>query len=403
MFGINKTVTGYSSTFWLLLLVYFSDDTLLFGTSGILAYMIVKYIIMAFVLVYFCSNKKIPSGIGLQMLILVSFLFTFQSLFTGMKIGYVYNVFLLLTALVYATNISEIKFRQDFRWIVYVLSIFSLVIYFIAQYIPSVLQLFPVISNVAHNYYYNCYVSIVPELIGLRNYGIFREPGAYMVYLNMAIYFEWFSDNPSKKRIVVYIITLITTFSTGGIIIGAFIILCGFVKKRKLSLSAAVIPILVLFYLYIFKDTDNIYYNLLFSKIEDNSGTTIARTSSITVPIVMFSENPLGVGPEAYNSMFPVLSQRMYGYPIEGDLSTNTFLKHLAVYGMFVFLFYFTCFFRYVKKVTDTNFGFVILFLVLLMALSNEDMRVSMVFNILIAYGISLKSTKNKRSLDIKI
>jgi hypothetical protein len=77
-----------------------------------------------------------------------------------------------------------------------------------------------------------------------------------------------------------------------------------------------------------------------------------------------------------------------YGYSIEADVSTNTFMKLLAVYGIFIFSFYTVGLYKFTKKMYSRKLISLAFFIVLLLAFSNEDMRTSICFGILVAYGL---------------
>lgn len=71
-----------------------------------------------------------------------------------------------------------------------------------------------------------------------RNAGMFWEPGAFAGYINIALFFLLFlSDFEKKKyRFAILVAALLTTFSTTGYIVFAFLITSYFIKNRKLSI-----------------------------------------------------------------------------------------------------------------------------------------------------------------------
>ena len=78
----------------------------------------------------------------------------------------------------------------------------------------------------------------------------------------------------------------------------------------------------------------------------------------------MFKMNPLGVGPESYNALFPKISQAKYGMAIMADVTTNTFMKLLAVYGIFIFLLFMYAMTKFAKIATNNRFQMVIMIVI---------------------------------------
>ena len=79
----------------------------------------------------------------------------------------------------------------------------------------------------------------------------------------------------------------------------------------------------------------------------------------------------------------------MYGEALDADLSTNTLTKNLAVYGPLVFLLYFTYLVRFTKMSFQSGSYRLLFLFVLILAMSNEDIRSSILYFIILAYGAS--------------
>jgi len=224
-----------------------------------------------------------------------------------------------------------------------------------------------------------------------RNFGIFREPGVFMIYLNLAYFFELFSFEKSKKRLVSYFIAIILTLSTSGYLILFLISVFYLVKKRKVKYHLLFIVILLAISFVLFKYES--IYNILFYKIENKTGSYYARLASLTVPLEMFKNNIFGIGPEQYDKMFPQISQSLYGMRINSDISTNTYLKFLAVYGIFIFSFFIHYSIKFTTYYSRDKMLNLFLFFILCLCLSNEDCRNSFFFLLLIAYGFNRNSS----------
>lgn len=393
-----------SKNYWcfifLFLLIYTSDDSVLFGTYGNTMYFYAKYVILIFVLlILFVKYRAVKKNIIFMISVLLSF-FIFNAIVSDFKFGFIYNVILLLTSLAFANEYSLELFKKNFCVIVCFLSICSLVGYFVNLFIPQLLSPFPDLYNSENISFKNCYLYVTFPSLPLRNFGIFREPGVYMVYLNIALFLEWFSEKPSVNRIVLFLFTLLTTLSTAGFIIGTITLIGGIIYKRRFKDAIMLTPIICIVYYFLTLE-DSIFNTMLFGKLEEgtDSGSTAARVASIMVPLEMFFSNPLGVGPDTYDVLFPIMSIRLYGVSIEPEVSTNTFLKYLAVYGFCVCFLYFFYLVRFVRFCFQDRYLILLFMLILLLALSNEDLRTSIFFNIMIAYGISCNVVNNNKTV----
>lgn len=380
----------------LFLMIYASNDTLLFGTNGDSVYVLGRYVI-AFVLFLWGIFKKDDISVFnhnniVIVFLLVSFFFL-NSLLTGFHFGFLYNIFLLLIAITYSKHVKVGVFILTFKKIVYLLALFSLVVYFINLIFPASTSILPIHYNSEGYSFRFAGLTMIYDELQMRNFGIFREPGVFMIYLNIALFCELFSVSPSTKRIITYLITILTTISTAGFIIAALIIAVFVLFSKRYKLLIALIPIVLLAY-YCILNMPNISI-LLFEKLHDPTYSTYARLSSLTVPIDIWKNNLLGAGPNMYDKLFPIFSSIRYGVQIDPRDSTNTMLKFLSVYGPFVFtfiLFYLYKFTQLFSKRSVVNVSF---FIILLIASSNEDLRDSIFFYLFIAYGIRYSLIKN--------
>ncbi len=382
-----KDYFGSKCLLLLFLLIYTSDDTALFGLNINPMYSYIRYAVVAFVLLYLLVTGVKLKNRDLQLLIVIFACFIPTSLLTGLKVGFVYNFLLLLVGFVFVRNFSLEVFSDSFRKIVSLLALFSIVVYFLNLLQPSLFTRFPVFQNVAGVEFINTYFSTICVDFQLRNTSIFREPGAFMVYLNIALFFEWFSNKVSIPRTIVLILAILTTLSTGGFIVGALVITAGLLHKRQVSKAIILLPV-AFFVWYVLNNSEYALNEMVLGKLEEGSDSGVTRMASLVVPLDIFITNPLGVGPEAYNDLFPKLSHMRYGYSIEADVSTNTFMKLLAVYGVFIFSFYTVGLYKFTKKMYSRKLISLAFFIVLLLAFSNEDMRTSICFSILVAYGL---------------
>lgn len=96
----------------------------------------------------------------------------------------------------------------------------------------------------------------------LRNCGPFWEPGAYQGFLNLALWFELtmkqLRDGFFKFRVVVFLISIVTTVSTGGYIVMGIIIVHFLIRDCYIpkAYSVLVLPIFLVISIYCYESLD---------------------------------------------------------------------------------------------------------------------------------------------------
>jgi len=332
------------------------------------------------------------------MLVIISAIFTSALTNFDFRGGYGYQILIVTLAFLIAHFINFKQFREIFSKYILILSVISILVFVIANSFSWILGYFPVHENTAGVEIANLYISGVHLGTGeVRNTSIFREPGVFMIYLFVCILFELFyAMKPNMKHVAVYIITIITTFSTAAILILFFVIAGyllrskskGHVKYKAIFLIAAFIIISI----FIFNPDVS---SRIFSKLNvDHAsyGSFISRAASVIVNYDIFLANPVfGSGLSNYGNLFTSFSIYHYGLPLKADgQSSNSFMSIFATYGFIYGSIIIIAFISLTKSFTDKKLMRIILFLSLLLMFSNEDMRYSLLFNVLLFLGLKV-------------
>lgn len=395
----DKKKTNYLSFFLLGILIYISDDTILFGTNVNADYLAFKYLVYLVVLLVLLVKLKIDifksGNVYFLCAIFASVVFTslFNLDFSG---GYVYQVWIVFLAFLLAQYLDFSEFADIFKKYIFVLSLFSILIFVIANYYASLLEYFPTGENIAGVAFTNLYVGSIYKGVGeVRSASIFREPGVFAIYILLAVMFELFlSKKINIKFIACFLIALLATFSTTAFVVMSFMVI-GYMLKRGVSNFQSKIILSALFFLivtFIFGLQEDLYFKV-FSKLDSDSasfGSSIARIASIVVNLEIFTNHPFfGSGLGNYGNLFEEYSYMHFGVPLEASgQSTNSVMSVLATYGFLYGLIVIFGLMRFPGRLSGRLVVKSILFISLGLMFSSQDMRYSLLFYILIFYGL---------------
>ena len=211
-------------------------------------------------------------------------------------VGYLFTLF-----------VSYQEFKDVFLSIVRFLAVYSLITFALGIILPDLIALLPAVEKNG-TLYYNTVFSVVSNTSFVsRNFGIFWEPGAFSIFLNVALYFELFENKFNAKHILLLAVTILSTVSTLGIVcmvilFAAFLTTDKYVSSSRIKSLIVTVGALGLVVLILYGG--DFIYNT-FNKL-DMSGTTInestaVRINAIIYPGSAFLESPIfGVGYDDY-------------------------------------------------------------------------------------------------------
>lgn len=296
-----------------------------------------------------------------------------------------------------ASTVKIDEFAKTFNNVMFYLSLFSLFVFAVSLIAPSVIYSLPFIGYHLDTYSTKVYDALFSVAIinpgYIRNAGITWEPGAFAVLLSVALCSMLVFEKKRKPvRIIVFIIALITTFSTMGYFTLAGILLAFVFQKGRLNAKSRwnfflLLAVIVAVVLCLPKDI----YELVFSKLEglfsddsvDIAETTQARIDAIKYPFAAFMESPIfGIGYENFAFLNATLCH---------GVATNTILNWFAAMGLLMGIpctyYYFKLIFVCGKKMRLYLPGILILIVSLVLPISTESLlRISLIY-ILIFYG----------------
>lgn len=245
----------------------------------------IKYKLMLVIYLILYFTKKL----GLKKILFTSILIVFFTIFFIIKNistfdlfnGGFYYIFIPLNFLLgYLVNKSyPLKyFLQEYEKIIFITSIISLGCMLLTKFYPDIIFLFNEYKPQRRTIYIYNFLLNTPTSVWFRNSGIAWEPGVYQFLLNLSLgsYIYQKKRKISSIKIIIYLMNILLTFSTIGLINLIFNLLLIFKyakKKLKIFIVLAILfsaPILF-----------NIYNQHIYEKITSGESGITGRTKPI--------------------------------------------------------------------------------------------------------------------------
>lgn len=308
------------------------------------------------------------------------------------------HLFTFSTAFVYLYKVGFNMFKETYIKVMFYICVISLFFYPLYLIIPPLNSINTVTNaagNTASNLY--LYVSLHP---GLRNCGLFWEPGAFQTFISIALLFEVFNPLRDKRKIMVFVLTVLTTFSTTGFaalaLIFAIYILSSSKTNNKYSTFFIVllsVGVFVYFtYDLLFDSSGSIGKLIAFQERggadSDTFDTVSVRYFSFVLPVHAFLSSPLlGVG---YDGLIN------YTYEFTRGMNTCTMINWFAVYGIFWGGIMLIGIIRLSKYLGDNEASRLLITIFFFIITCSENYVNNPIFIILVLYGYLLSSNQKK-------
>lgn len=297
------------------------------------------------------------------------------------------------------TNIvSYSDFKNLYTRIMFFLAFFSLITFAVSVVAPQLVLLLPqIVRQGGGANYYNALFSVICNSTYVsRNYGIFWEPGAFSIFLNIALFIELFHQNASIKNVAVLCLAILSTLSTLGIACMLALVI-GYTSQRKTfvrkGIKKFILFFMFCFVLYLIIDGEEFIFHAL-GKLKINDGkintSTAVRINAFVYMGKAFLSSPIwGIG---YTKFLNIQESYCSG------MATFTFMNLLATYGLIggilPIIGCFKFFLKNIKGVTSglAMFGFTI------MIFSTENFIQIALLYIMMFYGFCVKEVAYEHS-----
>lgn len=373
------------------LMVYFSSSyslSVYSGTTRLLLYTIPLAIIALNFLLYKRSLRVKRSVVFLLPLIAVlSYLFNGESIKQ-----FEILLFYYLVSFIFVLYLDFDKWCDAYLCVIQFIAILSIILYFISIAFPSIINALPTTVNSAGRTTHTIFFCLTP--FEGRSIGIFWEPGAFQIYLMIAIIIEYFNYGLNRyPRLVILLIANILTFSTTAFIATGVLIIVVLTNeiiegrlRKGIGISIVVSVLIIIIVSYFTEKAGINIYEKVFGKIAryrsspTSYGTAAVRFNSIIKAFEIFVHNPiLGVGTTKFNESFI----SFYG----NSMTTCTFMNWFAISGFFYGILMSIGIYQFSKLFVNRGIVALLLFLLIFILISSEDMVLNPSFIILVLYG----------------
>ena len=340
----------------------------------------------------------------LYTIIILSFMMTTLLVNTdGEIIKYAYNLFILIMGAFFVRFINKERFCNAFIGIVYYIALWSIVLFVLWLVAPSIVQLFPSIRNENGIKYYYLGLGFLEDLnqgVLPRMYGIFREPGVFTCYLTLALIMQlFFLREINLKRVAIMCLASLLTFSTAAYILLLLLFVVYFAKQffnsnpHKKTIRLLLIVTIIVTVVFFVIGPEKVM-SVVFNKLNVENSSRDSRFASIYANFLMFLENPI------FGKGWNFVEDNFINFAVtgvyKGTHNTNTFMKLLALYGIFTFVGVIGALMSFFIRESKSFIWGILITLIWIVALSNEDMTVNILLYLLPLYAFSNKTKKEE-------
>lgn len=289
---------------------------------------------------------------------------------------------------VYSFSSFSINYIKTMKFIV----IASLGVYFAVNFLHINLP-FPVVTNINDISYYNGLITFVMKHAPERNTGFFWEPGIFASFLIIALIIEvLFKEKPNLFNIALFTVAVVTTQSTGGILLLAPIGLLLINRKNKTNLLLQYSLLSIIIFISLFANTLlselNLLFPSIFGKLVTESSSISTRLEGPIIDLSMFLNNPLfGVGFKEYYSIWEDMT---YNTLVNAQTSTITYF--IATMGSMGILFMYGLINGILKLRDISLLSRITVFLIFVFILSKEPHQHNTLMYILIFYFLKIRT-----------
>lgn len=345
------------------------------------------------------KTRFIPLNKSTILLIYVPFIFIINMLINNDLVNgmtYISLFITMLTAYYVTENINFDIYFKSYTQIMIIISSISLIFTLLNPIISQLnISLFPIVEGQSA-VYRNMFIYLYPLAGDYRNTGIFWEPGAFQVFLNIALIYLLFNQNNKNIMfgISILISTILSTKSTQGYIV-LVIILIAYIISQKQTKYNSLVTLGVLISLFLIFSNENILMNIQEKIIFfERSNSSLQRFHSTSADVFIILKNPFtGVGFTSYPSLLQKYGANI-GYNIVVNANTITYTA--AIFGIPLASFLVYGIYKFSRKYSNNMHSGILCFFAIIALFTAQNFMEKIIIYILIFYG--LKNQKMMKS-----
>lgn len=378
---------------FIFVLIYMCEDTLLFGSNSNkmfrkVSYYILLAIAVALLILTLFNIRKVDKKCLIIATILIAILTINSLVLDDFKNGYgmEIKIYLIFIAFFLVDNFTLKTIFKCFSRVMLILSLVSIIPFVINFIDTRIFGFLPTITNLANTKFYvgGLFNLIIGERHNIRNYGIFREPNIFGLFLILALIYELaIKEKPTMWIVASFVVTIFTTLSLSAFVSLGILLLIFFIKnKDKLShkvrtaiysASISIVAIMVGYIIFTFIGGDKII-------------SLKTRLSSIIFNIRVFFKHTIwGTGIRKYDN---AIKAAMYGLSSDGG-NTPTLLINFAMHGFLYGTLCVVSLFGFVFKLTKNKFINILVLVILAFNLLMSSIIYNFILYIIVIYGLS--------------
>lgn len=390
--------------FFLVFSVILLSKSLYYETYGGNFLLIGFFFILALFVIPNIKNLKIEKilllySFGLVTLILINLETSYRSLFVLIS--------RLMITIILIHLISFERFSKIFINIMITLSIIAPLALFVIHFdIQSPLSDFNTVHEGSQERTLRNFILFGVDELNLIKYSILRttsiwwEPGAFQLFVNLAVIFSLINNTLSFRRYTIFAIAILTTMSTTGIIAFSILSLIYF-KNFNFKRNNIILYSIPLFIIII---GSILLGPLIIEKVNTSHLSFISRYHDVVISIHMFADNFfLGYGYGTTVEKAIPYGEKLLGYneyhysePSASDGITG-FIAQVGILGfIFMYPFLFPKYCRNLKLIDS-----LLISLTLFLMFNTQNFTNILIFTVLTFYG--LIKNDNSKIKEIKI
>lgn len=372
------------------LLIFVSNDTLLFGSNSNRTFINIGYGIIATIIILLFIYSLINIKNFNRTIFTIGFIFILtlfiNTLFLNDYAGTIITkICLIAIALVITNQFGLDVFLKSFSKVMLILCLISIIPFILGFINVNMFNFLPKVINTSGTQFYSggIFNVIIKPRSYIRNYGVFREPSIFGMFITIALLYELVKNKTPKLWVVAtFVITAFTTFSTLAFVslnIMFIIFLINgkskFGKKIYYVVASSGVAIGLIIASFI-----------IFSLVKGEKIISLeTRISAIIANMRVFENNIIfGTGITNYEKYF---TSCLYGLASDGG-NTSTILINFAMHGILFGLLCAISLIGFAFQFSKNHFINILVLLVLIINLLMGCIVLNVVFYIIVIYGL---------------